>query len=107
MRVLVVIAGVVGSVACGSAMPVGPSEVPSSPAPSSVAGSYTLYTIDGAPLPFILSRYGDTKIELLSDTLVLDPNGSATERATSRFSAGPRVQTSTTTDEGSFTIERG
>jgi hypothetical protein len=107
-----------GSVACGSAtMPTGPAdaELSSAPvgaenvsvhaastAPSAFVGEWTLVSIDGARLPAIASGHGDVKVEVLSDTLTLRADGTSTERAESRFTAGPRVQTSTTVEDGSF-----
>jgi hypothetical protein len=123
-QVLIAMAGLVGSVACGSASssmsPFGPSplEVPdggdgtvrsTSPrqplAASEVSGVWTLYTVDGGALPYVVSRFQDIKTELLSDVLTLNANGTSTERAESRFTAGPRVATSTTTASGTFTVQ--
>ena len=121
-RVLVVAAALIGSVACGSATtPTSPGDIgvstpPIAPAatptptpgpltPSAIAGVWTLFTVDGAPLPAVISQFGDTKIELLNDTLTIVANGSSTERAQSRFTAGPRVETDTTVEDGTFTIE--
>jgi hypothetical protein len=126
MRVLVAMVAVLGSVACGSMSPTAPivptlpedggvatteagvsasSFMPAALTPASISGTWTLYTVDGAPLPAVLSREGDIKIELLSDTLTLRADGTTTERAESRFTAGPRVQTDTTVTDGSFKIE--
>ena len=115
-RVLVVVAGLIGGAACGSSpMPTSPGDMslpttPAAPAPapltpSAVAGVWTLFTIDGAPLPAVLSQFGDTRIELLSDTLTLAADGTSTERAESRFTAGGRFETDITTEEGSFTVQ--
>jgi hypothetical protein len=127
MRVLVAMVAVLGSVACDSAMSPTAAIVPTLPedggmvtaeagvsassfmpaalTPASISGVWTLYTVDGAPLPAVLGREGDIKIELLSDTLTLRADGTSTERAESRFTAGPRVQTDTTVTDGSFKIE--
>jgi hypothetical protein len=117
-RVLVVMAGLIGSVACGSVSnptgasdptlppPSAPTALPPAPlTPAAVSGTWTLLTIDGGSLPYVMSRFGDTKIELLSDTLTFTANGTATESAQSRFTAGARVETDTTTAAGSFTID--
>jgi len=119
VRILVVLAAVISSVACGSSSPTSPegpsvSTPPVAPAatptpapltPAAVAGTWTLFTVDGAPLPVVISQFGDTKIELLSDTLTIVANGTSTERAQSRFTAGARVETDTTVEDGTFTIE--
>ena len=113
-RALVVVAGLIGGVACGSStLPTSPSDAgapAAAPAlapltPAALAGVWTLSTVDGVPLPVVISQFGDAKIELLSDTLTLAANGTSTERAQSRFTAGSRVETDTTTEDGSFTIE--
>src|SRR5262245_47690473 len=109
-----------GSVACGSAsMPTAPADIvipaaqtdapaatlasrstttllPGTLTPAALAGTWTLFSVDGARLPVVVSRYGDTRIELLSHTLTLRADGTSTERAESRFTAGKRVQVGTT-----------
>jgi hypothetical protein len=126
-RVLIVVAGVIGSVACGSSMPTSPSmagvpgtatgdgqasapiaaaSLPPAPlTPAAVAGAWKLFTVDGAPLPYVQAQDGDMKVELLSDTLALFADGTATDRTVGRFTAGPRVETNTTDGDGFFTID--
>ena len=126
-RALMVMVAVVGSVACGSSMNPTSPVIPVLPedggpmaaetgvsaaslllaplTPAAISGVWTLYTVDGAPLPAVLSQQGDIKIELLSDTLTVRADGTSTERAESRFTAGRRVQTDTTVAEGSYKIE--
>jgi hypothetical protein len=119
-RVFVVVTVLISGVACGSSTtptsPSGPSgsttvttpaatPTPAPLTPAAIAGVWTLFTVDGAPLPVVISQFGDTKIELLSDMLMIVANGTSTERAQSRFTAGSRVETDTTVEDGTFTIE--
>jgi hypothetical protein len=75
--------------------------------PDAVAGVWVLFTVDGGPLPFVTALDREIKTELVRDTLTLAANGTSTEEAVTRFTAGPRVQTATIVENGSFAVDGG
>ena len=115
MRFLVVLVLLVGT-ACGSpATPTSPdvsatptpptSPTPASPTPATLAGVWTLVTVDGATLPVVLVRFGSDRVELVSVDLTLAADGTATEVAQSRLTTGGSTETDTTTEAGTFTLD--
>jgi hypothetical protein len=72
--------------------------------PSSVAGQYSLQTINGAALPFLEFQQGTIKIELLSDVLTVTGTGTWSDLQTERTTIDTQVSTDTTTDSGTYTL---
>lgn len=62
----------------------------------SVAGTYTLFTVDGQPLPYVAETEGVTS-EILGSTLVMEPDGSWRE--------GGQVRASTQESEEALVME--
>lgn len=75
-----------------------------STAPTTVAGTWALQTINAAPLPFVVAQSGADKAEVLADTLKLSAAGSAIESTTIRTTLNGVVNTQTLADTGSYTV---
>ena len=69
----------------------------------SVAGSYSLRTINGANLPFIIAQTGQDKIELTADVLTLTDGGAFTQITTIRTTINGQASTSSISDAGFYT----
>ena len=82
-------------VGCGGGDSTGPDD--------SVAGTYSLRTVNGSNLPFIVLQVGADKLELTADVLTLTDAGSFTQITTFRVTEGGQVTTSTVADAGSYT----
>jgi len=95
-RRTLIIAALVFGAGCGGGDSTGPD--------NSVAGTYSLRTVNGSNLPFILVQIGADKVELTSDILTLTEAGSFTEITTFRTTTNGQVTTSTESDAGSFTM---
>ena len=78
--------------ACGGDDPTGPG--------ASIAGAYSLTTVNGAPLPFVVQQAGTYKYEITADTYTLAAGGTYTEVYTNRTTSNGAVTTSTKTDAG-------
>lgn len=76
----------------------------SSTDPGSITGTYTLRTIAGSPLPYVLSEIGTTKYELLDDAVTLNANGTYTEISHTRATVNGQVSTTPSTDSGSYAV---
>jgi hypothetical protein len=97
MRRLIALALALTVVACGSDDSTAPSN-------SSIAGTWSLQTINGSPLPFTLAP-APTKIEILSATAIINSNGTWTSSSQTRTTLGTQAPTTTTeTDNGTYTI---
>jgi lipocalin-like protein len=73
------------------------------PTPASLAGTWNLSTINGAPLPFVLQAVGP-KIEVLSDQIVAAAGGTFTETGSGRVTDAGVVTIVPITDSGTWTI---
>ena len=73
------------------------------PTNSSIAGTNTLRTINGSPLPFVLSP-SNPKIEFVSSQATLNENGTWTSTTTARVTNGTSVTTQTDTASGTYTL---
>jgi hypothetical protein len=78
-----------------------------SPAPS-IAGTWSLKTINGAALPFVIVASGTDKQELVSDVFTVTANdassGAFTQLTTVRFTQNGQVTTQTFPDAGTYTL---
>ena len=69
---------------------------------ASIAGAYSLTTVNGAPLPFVVQQAGTYKYEITADTYTLAAGGTWTEVRADRTTSNGAVTTSTKTDAGSW-----
>ncbi len=67
---------------------------------ASIAGAYSLTTVNGAPLPFVVQQAGTYKYEITADTYTLAAGGTWTEVRADRTTSNGAVTTSTKTDAG-------
>jgi hypothetical protein len=82
-------AGVLGLAGC---------EHPTSPPPPSVAGVYTLRTVDGGPLPWLFGYLNGERVETVGEVLTLNADSTFTKVLVSRRTApnGASVETTRT-----------
>lgn len=80
--------------ACGGDDSTGPG--------ASIAGAYSLTTVNGAPLPFVVQQAGTFKREITADTYTLAAGGTWTEVRAERTTSNGAVTTSTITDAGTW-----
>ena len=71
--------------------------------PIEFAGTYTLQTVDGLPLPYVFQNTGATKVEALEDTFVLNIAGTYSEAGQKRFTTNGVVTITFPVDAGNFT----
>jgi hypothetical protein len=81
--------------ACGSDSTTSPE--------AEVAGTYTLRTINGAPLPFTLGTAGSATFVLVSSTVTLKADGTFTGSTTATETTGSSSTTSTESGSGTWT----
>ncbi len=72
------------------------------PTQTSVAGTWTLRTINGSGLPFTVVQVGADKVEITSDVLTVASGGAFTQLTTVRITEGGRVTTETIPDAGNY-----
>lgn len=70
---------------------------------ASIEGTYTLRTINGSPLPFVLEEEAGLKAEVLSSTLTLQPSGTFTQLARVRVTFGGSATTEEQASTGTYT----
>ena len=85
-------------VACGG------DDSTTAPTNASVAGTWTLQTINGSPLPFTLTSVGTTKVEAVSAVFVVNANGTWTGSSKTLTTINGQASTSTDTDGGTYTL---
>jgi hypothetical protein len=96
VALLVVFAALVTTAACGS-------DGSTNAGPASVAGTYTLRTVNGSPLPYTLFEVGGDKYEITADAVTIKEGGAWTESGTIRSTESGTVTTSTVTNVGTYT----
>lgn len=77
---------------------------PTAPTTSSIAGTWNLTTINGSPLPFVMQA-SNPKVEVLSDQLVVNANGTFTETGQLRLTQGGTVVTQAVVGAGTYTLD--
>ena len=75
----------------------------SSTGPSSVAGTYSLTTVNSSPLPYVFINDASGKIEILSDVYTVSDNGTYTNPTIIRSTVNGTVTTDTLTSDGTYT----
>ena len=68
-----------------------------------VGGSYSLRTLNGSPLPYIVLQSGTYKYEIIDDTIVLSDAGTWTEAGHDRTTSNGQVSMDVVSDGGTFT----
>jgi hypothetical protein len=68
-----------------------------------IAGTYNLSTVNGSGLPFVLQA-ANPKVEILSDQLIVNGNGTFSENGSFRVTNGTQVTTQVIPDAGTYTI---
>lgn len=74
------------------------------PTMTSVAGAWSLQSINGTPLPFVVAQTGADKIELVSDVVTAVATGSFTQITTVRTTVSGQVTTQSVADAGAWTL---
>jgi hypothetical protein len=95
--VLAVFAVLVTLAGCGG-------DAATNPGPATVAGTYTLRTMNGSPLPYTLVQLGDDKFEVLSDAITLKDGGTWTGGGSIRVTEGGQTSTTTVTSTGTYSL---
>jgi hypothetical protein len=84
------------AIACGS---------DSSTAPGgTIAGTWSLKTINGTSLPFVLAQTGTNKAEIVGDVYVISGTGSFTQTTTVRTTTNGVATTQSVADAGTYTL---
>ena len=96
MRRLLSLALALAIVGCGS-------DSSSEPTNASVAGTWSLQSVNGGALPFILSP-SNPKIELLSNVVNVSANGTWTSTTQTRTTIGTQATTASSTQSGTYTL---
>lgn len=73
------------------------------PISASVAGTYTLRTVNGSPMPYTVQQSGPFKYEITDDAYTLSDGGAWTEVWRDRTTSNGVVTTSENTDAGTYT----
>src|SRR5512146_3171833 len=97
MRRLIPLVALAVAVACGS-------DSTTQPTVASLAGTWTLQSVNGSPLPFTVTQTGTDKVELLSDVVTASANGTYTEAVQFRTTLNGQSTTDTESDAGTFTL---
>jgi hypothetical protein len=69
-----------------------------------VAGTYTLQTVNGSPVPYTYYQSGADSYVVLSDTVVIAAGGAWTESWHERRTVGGTVTTPAFTDRGTYAV---
>ena len=72
-----------------------------------IRGTWTLQTVNGAPLPYTTSGSGSNKTELVANTLTLYEGSTYSEMTQVRTTVNGQATTSTTTRDASYAIVMG
>ena len=75
----------------------------SSTGPNSVAGTYSLTTVNSSPLPFVFINDASGKFEILSDVYSVSDNGTYTNPTIVRSTVNGEVTTDTLMSDGTYT----
>lgn len=92
------------AVMLASAAACGGGDSPTEPTQVSVAGTWSLQTINGTRLPYVVAQTGADKLEVTSDVLSVSGTGSFTQTTTVRLTQNGQVSTQSVADAGSYTL---
>jgi len=73
------------------------------PGTKSVAGSYALQTVNGAPLPFVVLQIGSDRIEVLNETVMLSQGDTFTQQGSLRITQNGVVSIDSYAEAGAYT----
>ena len=79
-------------------------DAPSEPAPVTVVGKWSLETVNGARLPFVLDQRGNDKVELISASLDVMSSGAFSATSNERSTIAGVVKDQSYIDPGRFTL---
>jgi hypothetical protein len=96
MRKIFAFVAVVLAVGCGGGNTTGPY--------TSVAGTYTLRTLNGSSLPHIVNQMGASMAEILDATLTLNEDGTFNESGHDRMTESGLATTTSFIDAGSISL---
>ena len=85
------------AVACGS-------DSPTQPTTASIAGTWTLTSVNGTGLPFVTSQTANDKVELVGDVVTATATGTYTEVFSFRETLNGVVTTRNEPDNGTYTL---
>jgi hypothetical protein len=85
------------AIACGS-------DSPTQPTTTSIAGTWSLTSVNAIALPFVINQSGADKVELVGDVLTATATGTYTETLSYRETLNGVVTTTTEPDDGTYTI---
>lgn len=74
---------------------------------ASVSGTYSLQSVNGAPLPFVFFDDGEYKLEVTGASYTLTSTGTFSNTATYRETENGVISTSTETVMGSYSVSAG
>jgi hypothetical protein len=77
---------------------------PTTPTNASIAGTWNLQTVNGAPLPFLFFQAGTSKQEITADQFTFTSSGGFTQITTLRNTDNGQVSTETDTDAGTYSL---
>jgi hypothetical protein len=97
LRRLIPLVALAVAVACGS-------DSTTEPTTATLAGTWSLQSVYGNPLPVTLSQTSNDKLELLSDVVTASANGTYSESLQFRETLNGVATTSTSTDAGTFSL---
>ena len=80
------------------------SDSTTTPTQASLAGTWSLQSINGIALPFVTSQTGTSKTEILSDIVTAAETGTYTEVAQVRTTLNGQATISTESDAGTYTV---
>lgn len=95
MRRLLLICAIVGGIACGDS---------TSPGMAAVAGTWSLQSVNGSPLPYTISQGSLSTTQIASGTLVVSRSGTFTDTTTVATTANGEQSTSAEADSGSYSL---
>jgi hypothetical protein len=73
-------------------------------ASDTVSGTYTLRTVNGAPLPFAILQIDSLKVEIISDAFTLTDNRTWTRVGANRTTDGSQVTNGAIADSGTYVL---
>jgi hypothetical protein len=78
---------------------------PAGPSATTVAGTYSLRTVNGQPLPFLFVDQPGLRVEVISDEYMLNANGTFTTTITLRETEDTVVTTTSDSYSGQWLID--
>jgi hypothetical protein len=96
MRRLVALLVLATALGCGGDSSTAPKDT--------VAGTYTLQTVNGIPLPFTVIQLDSVKFEIINDSFTLTADKNWTEAGQSRTTLSGQVTTDPIADSGTYVL---